>query len=129
MAKDKKEDPEFLLAIEFTNLIMSGFKQDDPVSLLPWLRYFIPFPHLKRLKEGVSLRDPFLREQFVCHIKDFDPNNLKDFTDSLLSLTQDERKSKNIGTELTIDVLEMIVADLFVAGHETTVTSSCYLLH
>lgn len=129
----KKDDEEFLLALNFSNMIMTSFTNGDPVVFLPWLR-FLPSTTLKQLQDGIKIRDPFLRKQVLQHMKDLDPKNLKDFTDSLLVLAENEEQciANGVG-KLTIDNIEMIISDLFIAGIDTTSTTlnwACvYLLH
>ena len=137
------DDPEFLQVTKWCDLITEGFSNGDPVSALPWLRFF-PMRGLRKLQEGVKLRDPLLRRKLNEHKETFDPENIRDFTDSLIKSSSEPDFLKhcekdNVTSDVTgvshvvDDRLEMILFDIFIAGVETTTTTLrwliLYLLH
>lgn len=129
----KRDDVDFSDAINFSNLITGGFSNGDPVAFLPWLRFF-PLPGLKMLKEGIEIRDTLLKRKLKEHRKTFNPEKIRDFTDSLIKSSMDCSLWENVGVkDVTDDHLEMILFDIFVAGVETTATTlrwmTVYLLH
>lgn len=60
-------------------------KQGDPTAFLPWLRFF-PLKSIKTMKEAYALRTELMKKKIQEHESTFDPNNIRDFTDSLLNV-------------------------------------------
>lgn len=119
----KIDDPEFLAVVRQARLIAEGFDNSSAVAFIPWLRFF-PNKGLSKLKQGVAIRDAILSEKLRQHRDTLDPENLRDFTDALLHELSAETKTNNKGQQPLTDVnIEMILADLFVAGVETTTTT------
>ena len=119
----KLQDPEFLDIVRHGRLIARGLDFASAVAFIPWLKYF-PNNGISSIKEGVAIRDAFVSRKLKEHQESFDPNNLRDFTDALISEFSKEVSTgeKNL-CKLTDTNLEMILADLFLAGTETTVTT------
>lgn len=118
-----KTDPEFLSVVQYNSLITQGFSHVGPIAFLPWLRYF-PNQGLKKISNGIRIRDVILRKQLDEHKSSFDANNIRDLTDALLmEAAKEENKSLQDKKYPTDDHLEMIIHDAFTAGSETTTTS------
>lgn len=119
----KEDDEDFKQIIKFTELIFGGLGSSDAVAVLPWLRFF-PLDGLKKLEEGVAIRDPILRKNVQQHIDTFDPTNLRDITDCMLKVRTDrEFLEKAEIPNISDDQLEMILNDIFVGAIETTLAS------
>ena len=71
-------------------MIFTGLGAGEPLSFLPWLRFFPDSDNIKLLKEGVRHRDEHIQREFDEHRRTLDPNNIRDITDNLLRLSQNE---------------------------------------
>ena len=117
------KDEEFLKVVQFSRDITKGFDSASASTFIPWLRFF-PNTGLEMLKKGAKARDELLADKLEQHRKYFDPENLRDFTDALIDqFSKEESQDKSVRKYLTDDHLEMILADLFFAGAETTTTA------
>ena len=112
---------------DFQNLlhaitIMIKFDFTTPVNKLPFLR-LLPNSKFDGLKRGIRMRDNFLAKLLKEHKETFDPENLRDFTDFILSEAQKEKSEDKTTPDVVDDVnLLQILSDLFLAGMETTAT-------
>ena len=119
----KIEDEEFKRVIHHTRLLVQGIDNTSAMSFLPWLR-FIPNTGLTKLKESVAIRDELLARKVREHKATIDPDKPRDFTDALIKeVTKENMVDSKIKVPLTDQNLEMILADLFIAGAETTTTT------
>ena len=117
------DDPEFLDIVRHGKLITQGMDNASAVAFIPWLRFF-PNEGISKLKEGVAIRDAILSRKLREHRETLDPNNLRDFTDALINELSKETDADSKVQKLLTDMnMEMILADLFVAGAETTTTT------
>ena len=104
-------------------LITQGFDNASAVAFIPWLKHF-PNKGISKIKEGVAIRDKFVSKTLQEHQNSFDPNNLRDFTDALINEFSKEMSADNkVQALLTNANMEMILADLYLAGSETTTTT------
>ena len=111
-------DKEFIAVVRSCELVCDGLSNGDPVSFLPWLRFF-PQGGLEKLKKGIAIKDPIVRRKLLEHKESFDPDHIRDFTDSLLKTSKEEKVWQHAGIQnLTDDHLEMILYDMFIAGEE-----------
>ena len=126
------EDSEFKEILLFMNFVFAGVASTNAIAYMPWLRFF-PLDGLKKLKKGLSIRDPILRQQLTQHRQTYNENNLRDFTDYVIKFSRDEVTLKKFGEVLTDDHMELLLNDLFIAGTETTLTTLLwgiiYLIH
>ena len=95
-------DEEFADVIKFMTLVMEGLGNGDPVAWFPWLRFF-PLNGITKLKQGIEIRDPLLRKKLKEHRESFNPEKLRDFTDSLIKSSQDETIWENDGMKNLTD--------------------------
>ena len=128
-----EDDEEYKEIIRFTGLIFAGLGSSDAVAALPWLRIF-PLEGLQKLQEGIKIRDPLLRRNVQQHEATFDPENIRDLTDSMLKVRNDKTMLKNAELpDFTNDQIEMIINDIFVGAIETTLSTIrwgiLYLVH
>ena len=116
-------DEEFLKVIEYMSLIGEGFENASVISIMPWLRFF-PNKGLAKLKRGIKLRDEVLDKKIKEHKDTFNPNNIRDFTDSmLLEFSKEVSEDKSAHHSLNNTNFEQIVSDMFFSGGETSTTS------
>lgn len=116
-------DSEFRDVLTYIKLVVQGFDNAAIVSFLPWLRFF-PNKGLSMLKEGLRMREVILHKKLKEHKDTFNPNNIRDFTDSLLNEFSKEASEDNKIRKYLTDVnFEQIVSDMFLSGAETTSTT------
>ena len=84
------DDPELQHIIDYIDMMFAGLGAEEPLSVLPWLKFLPDSDRIKKLKEGVRLRDEHTKREFDEHRRTLDPNNIRDITDNLLHLSQDE---------------------------------------
>ena len=117
-------DPEFQQILNYTSLVVQGLQPDQLISVVPWLRHFIETQSFRNLKLGVKIRNSLTTKFFNEHIKNFDPERIRDLTDSLLHWSQNKAIWKNVGfEEVTQEQLEPIVHAIFTAGIETALST------
>ena len=84
----------------------------------------LPNKILSNLKRGIEMRDYVLDKALKDHKETFDPDNLRDFTDFILSEFQKQgREDKSMRNCIDDINLQQILSDLFLAGMETTTTT------
>ncbi|XP_071807128.1 cytochrome P450 2J2-like [Asterias amurensis] len=127
-------DPKFkrLLHAIYRNVAIIG-GSTGPLQMLPYiylLKWFIPV--IRETANNGRLIVEFAREVLAEHQVDFDPDNLRDFTDVYLK-EMCNNNNNNITenkTCLTINDMCATASDLFIAGTETTSTALRWgLLH
>jgi len=77
------DDPGFQYILEAIKLI-SSFDPAAPVSHVAFLR-LLPNASVSNLKRGIEMRDNVLAKVLKEHKETYDPGNLRDFTDFILS--------------------------------------------
>ena len=122
VGKRYSEDDCDFWQIVYSAEVIFGFDLASPVNQLPLLR-FLPNTSLATLKRGIAMRDEVLTKILNQHKESFDPNNLRDFTDFIISETRKQELEEKTAQGLIDDVnLQQILCDLFLAGMETTTT-------
>jgi len=119
--------------IKFQRLVFDGLATTDIVMVLPWIRYFKSQGY-ESLKDGIEIRDPFLKRKLQEHKNNFDADNIRDFTDGAILLADNKSFLNKFGIDrLTDSHLEMMINDMLVGGNETTLTSInwfvAYMIH
>ena len=110
------EDQEFRDVLKFSQLILEGLGNGDPVAFMPWLRFF-PSKSLTMIKEGINIKDPYFRKKVIEHRETFDPAHIRDFTDSLIKVSKDENIWKDMKKQVVQDdELELLLIDMLIAG-------------
>ncbi|XP_039199952.1 cytochrome P450 2U1 isoform X1 [Crotalus tigris] len=88
------------------------------VNICPWL-FYLPFGSFRKLRQTVRDITAFLKNIIKQHRENLDAQDPRDFIDMYL-LHSDEEKKINGETSFDEDYLFFIIADLFIAGTETT---------
>ena len=118
----KREDEEFQRVVEHTGLIFQGLDNSSAIAFLPWLRFF-PNEGLRKLRQGITMRDELLERKIREHKETIDPDNPRDFTDALMNeVTRENMADSKIKTQLTEQNFELILSNIFIGGAETTTT-------
>jgi len=116
-----EDDCDFWQIVDSAKVIF-GFDLGSPVNQLPFLR-FLPNASIANLKRGIEMRDEVLTKILNEHKETFDPENLRDFTDFVISEMKKQELEDKTAQGLVDDVnLQQILCDLFLAGMETTTT-------
>ena len=95
----------------------------DFTSIVNFVKFFRLFPNnsLTELKRASLIRDQILDKILKEHRETYDPENLRDFTDIVLSeLDREEKDGYMARKRIDDENLRQIFSDLFFAGSETT---------
>ena len=116
-----EDDKDFRTILSAVTVI-ANFDFTAPVNKLPFLQ-LLPNSRFDNLKQAVKVRDNFFAKVIKEHKESFDSENLRDFTDFILSEAQKEKSEDKTTQDLVDDEnLLQILSDLFMAGMETTAT-------
>ncbi|XP_077074728.1 cytochrome P450 2B4-like [Siphateles boraxobius] len=110
---------EYLLEILKENINHSGLIVGQVFNLLPIIKHF-PGPHQKIHQNGEELK-AFFRESVKAHRETLDPDSPRDFIDAYL--LEIEKQKSNEDSTFHEENMIMSVADLFLAGTDTTSTT------
>ena len=127
------DDPEFTNFMQITLTTASVVAAGSVVDLFPWLS-FVPFKSIKALKETCQERDELVGRIYREHVKTNRIDNPQDLTDALLKAKKEaEDEDSSVKEFLTDENLIMTMAEVFMAGLETTASTLCwallYLIH
>ncbi|XP_035658632.1 cytochrome P450 2U1-like [Branchiostoma floridae] len=124
-------DPEFRRLIHLLNAVVETKPSfmDRLGNILPVFRY-LRFRGNSIQEKGtkmlVTLQE-FCREQIEKHRQTFDPNDIRDFIDAFL-LEQQRAPEEKARENFTDKELQEVLIDLFLAGTETTATTTRWAL-
>ena len=82
-----------------------------------------------KLKEGIAMRDKFMKQKVKERMETFNPDYIRDFTDSLIKTSRDEKAFKNIsaGQKRTVENLDLLLFDMIIAGNTLRLHLLSYL--
>ncbi|XP_026056154.1 cytochrome P450 2B4-like [Carassius auratus] len=109
----------YLLKILNENVFLTGSVVGQVFNLLPIIKYF-PGPQQKVYQSAEELK-AFIREAVQNHRETLDPDSPRDFIDAYL--LEIEKQKSNEDSTFHEDNMVMSVADLFLAGTDTTSTA------
>ncbi|XP_027717075.1 cytochrome P450 2C19-like [Vombatus ursinus] len=119
------KDQKFLylmkLLVENIKILSSQWIQ--VYNSFPSLVHYLPGSHHKAIKNFDFLHE-FILEEVKEHQRTLDPSNPRDFIDCFLMKMEQEKQQPQFA--FTIENLVHTVADLFIAGTETTSTTLRY---
>ena len=127
------ENPTFQKILELNNYLHYAVYHGDPISISKWLKY-LPIHSTRMLSKYLAKRDEHFRNIFNKHKTNLKPEKLKNVLDLFIHTSNDEEfLQKNGVSELTRDMIEMVMVDLLDASVDNTAVSLSwiilYLLH
>eukprot|EP00058_Branchiostoma_floridae_P005313 XP_002590801.1 hypothetical protein BRAFLDRAFT_114435 [Branchiostoma floridae] len=124
-------DPEFLRLIRLLNSVVEAKPSviDRLETIHPVFRYLRLIGPSKndKMVRMIQTLQGFCREQIQKHRLTFDPNDIRDFIDAFL-LEQQRAPEEQAREHFTDKQLQEVLMDLFVAGTETTATTTRWAL-
>ncbi|XP_072170203.1 steroid 17-alpha-hydroxylase/17,20 lyase-like [Diadema setosum] len=112
------DDPEYLALVESNQKFSSLLKPGDPIDVFPALKIF-PSKKLRLVQELIDSRDAILQKKYEEHLATFDPDNIRDITDTLIA-TMRQSKDQNGNDVFSADHVVMATWDMFLGGYEAT---------
>ncbi|XP_066288756.1 cytochrome P450 2U1-like [Branchiostoma lanceolatum] len=123
-------DPDFLRLIRLLNTVVEVklTLRDLLVTIQPVFRHllFTGASGGKQIKMFQALQE-FCGEQIEKHRLNFDPNDIRDFIDAFL-IEQQRAQDQQARENFTDKQLQEVLIDLFIAGTETTATTTRWAL-
>ncbi|XP_022082868.1 steroid 17-alpha-hydroxylase/17,20 lyase-like isoform X4 [Acanthaster planci] len=117
----KFNDPDLLNWIDVNTELNKAFGNGLPGDFITIFQY-IPTPADTKLKRLLKPFRQMFQEEFQRHRDTFDPENIRDFFDSLLLTQKENIEAGEEGADRLTDThLIQTVMDIFGAGTETTI--------
>ncbi|XP_022082689.1 steroid 17-alpha-hydroxylase/17,20 lyase-like isoform X2 [Acanthaster planci] len=114
-------DPHLLNWIDLNTEITKAFGSGLPGDFMTIFQY-IPTPGDTKFRRLLKRLRQTYREEFQRHRQTFDPENIRDFVDSLLLTQKENIEAGEEGADRLTDThLVQTVSDIFGAGTETTI--------
>ncbi|OQV16630.1 Cytochrome P450 2E1 [Hypsibius exemplaris] len=119
----KPGDARFAKFVAETTTLMANFVASGAMEVYPWLRHFPPFSRrLKELNARHMENIGLLAEMVQDHKKSFDSDHPRDYIDAFFCVQEERRKRDADEGTFTDAQLVRNLADVFIAGYETTST-------
>lgn len=115
--------PRFNEFIQIFDYLFKNAGLQIPENFFPWLQYIRKNSPVQTMIKNDEILRAYVREKIQEHRETFDADNLRDFIDMYILMTQEE-KSESYSE---MNIFRTIV-DLFTAGSETTATSLLWVL-
>ncbi|XP_033742525.1 cytochrome P450 2H2-like [Pecten maximus] len=114
-------DPVFIELVDMVKENLSLIGPAGILNLMPFLR-FLPGDQFgcKKVLQNAKKVEKYLYKLIDAHAKDYDKENIKDFIDVYL---KEIKNKEGQGTSFTVSQLMNSIADMFIAGMETTTTT------
>ncbi|KAM4826175.1 cytochrome P450 1A2-like [Thomomys bottae] len=122
--KDFPQSGELVSLLTSSQDFTNGASSGNVVDFFPLLR-FLPNPSLQKFKNFNNKFASFLQKTIQDHYQDFDKNNVRDVTSSLLKHAEESTAS---GISIPQEKIVNIVNDIFGAGFETITTAISWSL-
>ena len=125
------DDPRCKEIIEKFYIMMARSNAVTPLLMWPWLRYIIPkqsgYTNTKEATERVT---ELIEESYDWHLKTFDTNNMRDFTDIYINemMIHKDDANSTFNREDGKHNYIVVMTNMFVAGSETTSNTINYTL-
>ncbi len=115
--------------VEFGDILGNIALSASIYQIIP-LASYLPSQFNRNIKRAIQIRKTIILPEFRAHLETYQPNVIRDLTDSFISAFETEI-SKQKGEELEVGSLEDIpglMVDVFVGGSETTSSSFGWFL-
>ncbi|XP_074648421.1 cytochrome P450 1A1-like [Tubulanus polymorphus] len=120
---DLNGDEVFKQIVDGSNEFIEFASAGNPVEVLPWLRYFMPWK-TSAIRKVMSFSDEISKEILANHEETFSANHIRDILDSYLALDYDKPALSGLNkSRLSYTCFEFLTA-----GYETTATVSLWTL-
>ena len=115
------DDPDLKMWIDTMEILLRRNTEVLLINFVPILKYVL-WTAMKDVKELLKFQHEFLQKNYDKHVKDFDGENVRDFTDALLLARKEAEAAEGS------DVLKYLkpyniqnsIKDFFMAGTETS---------
>ncbi|KAJ6669569.1 hypothetical protein lerEdw1_000118 [Lerista edwardsae] len=87
------DDKEFLSVVEINNDLVEALSAFNPADFIPCLR-FLPLPAAKACRAFYEKLNNFVSQRLEDHYPTYDKNHLRDITDALISISNEERTNE-----------------------------------
>ncbi|XP_058012658.1 cytochrome P450 1A5-like [Ahaetulla prasina] len=121
------EDQELLKIVDINNDFGLVAASGNPADFFPILQY-LPSRSMEAFKDLNRRFNGLMKKLVEEHYEGFDKNNIRDITDSLISVCQDKKTNLNADSDLKDQNIVGIVNELFGAGFDTVTTALSWCL-
>nr|XP_020659499.1 cytochrome P450 1A5 [Pogona vitticeps] len=121
------EDQELLSMVNLNNEFGEAAASGNPADFIPILKY-LPNRTMKAFKDLNQRFNALVQNIIKEHYANFDKNNIRDITDSLIEHCQSKNLDVNANVQLEDDKIVNIVNDIFGAGFDTVTTALSWCL-
>ncbi len=116
------DDPEYQKIIASIGRNMELIGAGAAMQFLPITKYLGFLPSMREMQTNITLMVNFTKNIIKNHVKDFNPDDKRDFMDMYINEMK-EKEGQKVETVLSLNNLVGVINDLFVAGSETTATT------
>ncbi|KAK3106564.1 hypothetical protein FSP39_022638 [Pinctada imbricata] len=114
------DDPDVERLLKIDTEVVETFGNGLLEDLVPAMTYVYKTQRCKRVESLLFEALSFLKKELNQHEETFDPNNIRDYTDSLLFAREEAEDKPEEASKLTEVYLVQILNDIFFAGLDTT---------
>lgn len=126
------EKSEFDILQKFNCSLVSSSFVAHSKSYIDWINYVFNTENFQRYLDNVAKRDTFIRKRLKEHLGTYREDNIRDFTDLLIQLSENKSKLPEIDSKIENEI-EMILSDIMAAACDSTRSTIewmiLYLLH
>ena len=112
---------------EFGRLVGSNALKGTLYQMIPFASH-LPSQFNRDIKRAIEIRETILPPEFRAHLETYQPNLIRDLTDSFISAYRKEipkQDGKDVGS---VEDIQALMLDVFQAGAETTSSSLAWFI-
>ena len=113
--------------LEFNELSAKQALKGTLYQMIPFVSY-LPSQFNRDVKRAIEIRESILPSEFKAHIETFQPNLIRDLTDSFISALKKEITKEDGKEVASLEAVPGLMIDVFVAGAETTSSSLAWFI-
>ena len=114
------DDPVFKMLKEVIEISNNQSSEFFLIMMIPWLRYWYASQWKKTVKLFSTMNE-YQMSQMIKHKEKFNPNEVKDFCDALLTAKYEAEKENSSDSKfLSMQNLANVISNIFFAGTDTT---------